>query len=86
MKTINMKSIKKYFTLENAVDIVSLTNTVALSTAEKVIMKQFSLVDKFQHITNNTIKKGLGFSAKQQDIVFDVLESSKEKMIKRFKK
>ena len=81
-----MKSIKKYFTLENVVDMVSLTNTVAISTTEKVIMKQFSMVEKFQHITNKTIKKGLSFSAKQQDVVFDTLESSKEKMIKRFKK
>lgn len=86
MKTINMKSATKYFTLENVADIVSLTNTVALSTTEKVIMKQFAMVEKFQRFTNKTIKKGLGFSAKQQDVVFDVLESSKEKMIKRFKK
>ncbi len=86
MKTIDMKSIKKYFTLENVVDIASLTNTVVLSTTEKVIMKQFNMVEKFQKLTNKTIKKGLGFSAKQQDLVFDTLESSKEKMLKRFKK
>jgi len=86
MKTIDMKSVKKYLTVENVVDMVSLTNTVALTTTEKVIMKQFSLVEKFQKFTNKAINKGLGFSAKQQDLVFDTLESSKEKMVKRFKK
>ncbi len=77
---------KKYFTIENAVDTVSLVNTVALTSTEKVFDKGFEVVEKLQSLTDKLLKKGFKFSEKQQDVVFDTLEDTKEKAVKTFNK
>ncbi|RNC84143.1 MAG: hypothetical protein ED556_11835 [Winogradskyella sp.] len=76
----------KYFTLENAIDTVSLVNTVALTTTEKVFDKGFETVEKLQSLTDKLLKKGFKFSAKQHDVMFDALEDTKEKAVKTYKK
>lgn len=86
MATKNKKATRKFFTLENAIDTVSLVNTVALSSTEKVFTKTFGVVEKWQSSTDKILKKGLKFSAKKQDAAFDLLESSKEKAVTTLKK
>ena len=79
-------SIKNFFTIENAVDSVNLANRIALDITEKGFTKGFSLIEKSQGFTDKKLKKGFQFSAKQQDVMFDTLETSKEKVSKTFKK
>ena len=76
----------KYFTVENAVDTVSLVNTVALTSTEKVFDKGFEVVEKLQSLADKLLKKGFKFSAKQNDVVFDALEDTKEKAVKTYNK
>ena len=82
----NKKTIAQYFTIENAKDSVSLVNTVALTTTENVFTKAFTILGKWQKAADETLKNGLEFSAKKQNLIFDTLEVSKEKTVKRFKK
>ena len=77
---------KKYFTLENAIDTALTVNTVALTTTEKIFDKGFEVAEKLQSLTEEYLKKGLKFSAKQQDVVFDTLEDTKEKALKTYTK
>ena len=86
MATQNRTSIKNIFTFENALDAVTLANRIALSTTEKGFTKGLSLIEKSQGFTSKTLKKGFQFSAKQQDVVFNTLETSKEKASQTFKK
>ena len=78
--------VNRYFTVENAVDTVSLLNTAALTSTEKVFDRGFEVVEKLQSLTDKLLKKGFKFSEKQQDVVFDTLEDTKEKAVKTFNK
>ena len=82
----NKKTIAQYFTIENAKDSISLVNTIALTTTENVFTKTFTVLGKWQKAADETLKNGLQFSAKKQDLIFDTLEVSKEKAVKRFQK
>ena len=86
MATKNKKSATKFFTVENAFDTVSLVNTIALSTTEKVFVKGFEVIENWQTSTDKLLKKGFKFSAKQHDAAFDMLDEAKEKAVKTFKK
>jgi len=84
-KNKNTKN-KKYLTVENAIDTALLVNTVAITTTEKVFDKGFEVAEKLQSLTEKYLKKGLKFSAEQQDVVFDALEDTKEKAVKTYNK
>jgi hypothetical protein len=64
-------------------------NDLALNTTEKVVLKSFSLTEKGIGLSSKMVKKGLKASAKNQDLVFDTLETVKgkaEKFLPKFKK
>lgn len=86
MATKNKKAANKFFTVENAIDTVTLVNTVALTTTETVFAKGFETIERWQSATDKYVKKGFKFSAKQHDVVFDALEDSKEKVAKMYTK
>lgn len=86
MATNKKNNDKKYLTVENAIDAVTLVNTVALTTTEKVFDKGFEVAEKLQALTDKFLKKGLKFSAEQQDNLFDTLEDTKEKAVKTYNK
>ena len=86
MATNNTRTIRNIFTFENALDSVTLVNRLALNATEKGFVKGFSLIEKGQGFTSKTLSKGFQFSAKQQDVVFNTLETSKEKASQTFKK
>jgi hypothetical protein len=57
-------------------------NDLALSTTEKVAMKSISLTEKGIGLSSKVVKKGLKASAKSQEVVFNTLETVKEKALK----
>lgn len=64
-------------------------NDIAIDTTEKVVLKSFSLTEKGIGLSSKLVKKGLKASAKNQDLVFNTLETVKgkaEKFIPKFKK
>ena len=86
MATKTKKNNKKTVTVENAIDAATLVNTVALTTVETAVTKGFEVVENLQTKTESLLKKVFGFSAKQQDLMFDTLDASKEKATKTLKK
>ncbi|WP_435624714.1 hypothetical protein [Flagellimonas sp.] len=57
-------------------------NNFALSTTEKAFDTSFGLAHKSLDLTSKVIKKGLDITATQQDLVFDVLNGIKKRIIK----
>jgi len=57
-------------------------NDLALSATEKVAMKSIGLTEKGIELSSKIAKKGLKASAKNQDFIFDTLESVKGKAAK----
>ncbi|MFT5167079.1 MAG: hypothetical protein ACI8P3_002316, partial [Saprospiraceae bacterium] len=64
-------------------------NTYTLKTAENVVDGAIVNGEKLQDITNKAVKGSLKLAAKQQDIVFDTLETVKVQLnhtVVRFRK
>ncbi|MFL0353190.1 hypothetical protein [Xanthomarina sp. GH4-25] len=57
-------------------------NDLALNTTEKVALKSIELTEKSLGFSNKVLKKGLKASAKNQDIVFNTLDTVKGKVVK----
>ncbi|MFT5849054.1 MAG: hypothetical protein ACJARX_001794 [Psychroserpens sp.] len=68
-------------TANKALGLVTKANDIALSTTEKVAMKSISLTEKGLGLSTKIVKKGIKASAKNQDIVFNTLETVKGKVI-----
>ena len=76
-------------TTNTVLGLATKANDLALNTTEKVVTKSFSLTEKGLGLTSKMVKKGLKASAKNQDIVFNTLETVKGKAVKflpKFKK
>ena len=58
-------------------------NDFALKTTETAFMKSFAMSEKCIGFTGKMVKRGFEISSSQQDLVFDVLESAKKKVIKK---
>jgi hypothetical protein len=69
-------------TAKKAIGLATKVNDLALSTTEKVAMKSISLTEKGIGLTSKIVKKGLKASAKNQDLVFNTLETAKGKASK----
>jgi hypothetical protein len=69
-------------TANKALELVTKANDLALSTTEKVAMKSISLTEKGIEFSSKIAKKGLKASAKNQDFIFDTLETVKGKATK----
>ena len=68
MKTISRKTVKET-TLK--------VNDFALKNTEKIIFKTIEKVEDLQGLTAKKLKSSLDYSAKQQENVFNSLESAK---------
>jgi hypothetical protein len=69
-------------TANKALGLVTKANDLAIDTAEKVAMKTISLSEKGLGLSAKLVKKGIKASAKNQDIVFDTLNTVKGKAVK----
>jgi len=69
-------------TANKALGLATKANDLALSTTEKVAMKSISLTEKGIGLSSKIVKKGLKASAKNQEFVFDTLETVKGKAVK----
>jgi len=88
-KTKNTKSTIIDATTVKALGLATKANDLALNTTEKVFTKSMSLTEKGLGLSSKLVKKGLKVSAKNQDMVFDTLETVKGKAVKflpKFKK
>lgn len=68
MKTISRKTVK-----ESTLKV----NDFALKNTEKIIFKTIEKVEDLQGLTAKKLKSSLDYSAKQQENVFNSLESAK---------
>lgn len=82
MATKTKKSIIEKV-VNKGLGLATKANNVALKTTEKAFMRSFEMSDKCLTITSKMIKRGLDITSSQQDLVFDVLESAKKKVIKK---
>jgi len=69
-------------TAKKVLGIATKANDLALSTTEKVFEKSFDLTEKGIGLSSKLVKKGIKASAKNQDIVFDTLDTVKGKAVK----
>ncbi|MFD2914528.1 hypothetical protein [Psychroserpens luteus] len=69
-------------TANKALELVTKANDLALSTTEKLAMKSISLAEKGLGLSTKIVKKGIKASAKNQELVFDTLETVKGKAVK----
>lgn len=76
------KSIVETATL-TMLGVATKANNMALNTTEKAFMTSFSIAEKCIGFSSNVVKRGLQISASQQDLVFDVLESVKKKIVRK---
>ncbi len=83
-KTTNASLIDA--TAKKAIILSNKANDFALKSTEKAFNKSLELADKGFNFSNSMIKKGLQMTAKQQDLVFNVLEATKVKLVKKTKK
>lgn len=77
MKTISIKNIKS--------NTLSLNNK-ALKSTENMVLSSFEKIESVQNTTDKLLKKGFSFSEKQQDNLFNNLESGKEMIWKNLNK
>ena len=66
----------------SALGLVTKVNDLALNATEKVGMKSISLTEKGLGFSTKIVKKGLKVSAKNQNMVFNTLETVKGKAVK----
>lgn len=83
-KTTNASLIDA--TAKKALVLSNRANDFALKSTEKAVNKSLEMAEKGFSFSNSVIKKGLQMTAKQQDLVFNVLEATKEKLVKKSKK
>lgn len=58
-------------------------NDFALATTEKAFTRSFNMATKCISINSMIVKKGFNIAASQQDMVFDLLETVKNKIVKK---
>ena len=81
-KTKNTQTTIIDTTANKALGLATKANDLALSTTEKVAMKSISLSEKGIGLSSKIVKKGLKASAKNQEFVFNTLETVKGKAAK----
>ncbi|NVJ89230.1 MAG: hypothetical protein HWD82_07295 [Flavobacteriaceae bacterium] len=77
MKTISIKNSAKNITK---------LNDLALDKTEKVVNSSFEVIEKAQLKADSLIKKGLQFSDKKQNNIFNALEAGKKSIWKKANK
>ena len=74
---VAINKVNETITVENLVDTAKNVNKYTLKTAEEMVDGALANGEKLQTITAKAVKGGLKLAAKQQDIVFDTLETVK---------
>ena len=69
-------------TANKALGLATKANDLALSTTEKVATKSINLAEKGIGLSSKVAKKVLKASAKNQELVFNTLDTVKEKAAK----
>ncbi len=69
-------------TAKKVLGLATKANDLALNTTEKVVLKSISLTEKGLGLSSKIVNKGLKASAKNQDLVFNTLETVKGKAVK----
>ncbi|WP_152975572.1 hypothetical protein [Lacinutrix himadriensis] len=69
-------------TTNKVLGLTTKVNDFALNTTEKVFTKSIGLTEKGLGLSAKLVKKGLKASAKNQDMVFNTLETVKGKAVK----
>ena len=84
MATKTVKTETEKFTLETTIDRVKKTatevNKIALTSSEDLINEVITRGEQWQGVTTKAIDCSIKLIAKQQDIVFDALESVKSQL------
>lgn len=81
-KTKTVKATIINTTTNKVLGLTTKANDLALNTTEKVFTKSISLTEKGIGLSTKLVKKGLKASAKNQDLVFNTLETVKDKAVK----
>ncbi|MDO6596270.1 hypothetical protein Q4512_05040 [Oceanihabitans sp. 2_MG-2023] len=68
-------------TANKVLGLTTKANDFALNTTEKVFTKSIDLTEKGVGLSAKLVKKGLKFSAKNQDVIFNTLETVKGKAV-----
>jgi len=86
MRTINAQTVvhKVSETFETVKESSVKMNEFALKSTENVLSNAFVTADKWQVVTGKAVKNGLKFTATQQDMFFDALETAKGQVVKGF--
>lgn len=90
-KKSKIAEVKKRFNaaVDTTKDSVKKANEFALNTTEEVFTETFTIAEQWQKVSIKAIKEGFKFASKQQDIVFDGLDTFKAQLTqgkKRFTK
>lgn len=85
MATTNKKNNTTIIDLAASIAMATATkaNNIALETTEKVFNKSFKMAEKCISFNGKILKKGLQFTAMQQEMTFNTLESLKKKIVKK---
>lgn len=90
-KKSKIAEVKKRFNaaVDTTKDSVKKANEFALNTTEEVFTETFTIAEQWQKVSIKAIKEGFKFASKQQDLVFDGLDTFKAQLTqgkKRFTK
>lgn len=81
-KTKKAKTTIINTTTNKVLGLTNKANDLALNTTEKVLTKSIDLTEKGIGLSTKIVKKGLKVSAKNQEVVFNTLETVKDKALK----
>jgi len=77
-KKANNKSV---FTMKNLRNTIKSVNKFILDTAEDVLDETIERTEDWQEVGQKAINGGIKVAAKQQDLMFDVLETAKKQIV-----
>ena len=80
-KTKTVKTTRIQTTTNKVLGLTTKANDFALHTTEKVFAKSMDLTEKGLGFSTKLVKEGLKASAKNQDFVFNTLETVKGKAV-----
>lgn len=73
---------KSFFSLKNIRNSIKKANKFILDTTEDVLDETLDRVEDWQTVGQKAIQGGIKVAAKQQDLMFDALESAKKQLQK----
>jgi hypothetical protein len=73
-------------TVKTVKEVATKANAFALKSTEGVVLETLKVAEQWQGVTHKAVKGGLKVAAKQQDLLFDALETAKGQLLKGFKR